>query len=108
MAGGSSMKRGATLIGNGLTRVTRWFRATEKCSQSIRASTTRSTVSRKLLQWNWVWNPTMSAPSIPSRISVCQGQMPNASALGHGMCQKSATWASGRFSLMRRGRRAKW
>ena len=33
------------------------------------------------------------------RISFCHGQMPNASGFGHGMCQKRATLASGRFFL---------
>ncbi len=33
---------------------------------------------------------------MPSRISSCHGQIPNASKFGHGMCQKSAIRASGR------------
>ena len=48
---------GATLIGNGRTWVVCWPRTTVKCSQSMRPSIVRSTVSRKLLQWNWVWKP---------------------------------------------------
>ena len=54
----------------------------------MRLSMKRSTVSRKLLQWNWVWKPMMVLPSSPSRISSFQGQMPKVSAFGHGMCQK--------------------
>ena len=95
----ASSGSGATLIGNGFTRVTRCPRVTEKCSQSTRHSMARSTVSRKLLQWYWVWNPMRSAPSMPWRISGCHGQMPKASKLGHGMCQKIATRASGRASF---------
>ena len=100
LGGAASRGSGATLMGNGLTTwCTRWPRVTEKCSQSTRASMARSTVSRKLLQWYWVWKPIRSAPSMPCRISDCQGQMPKASKLGHGMCQKIATRASGRASF---------
>ena len=53
-------------------------------------------------------NPMMSEPSIPWSISWRHGQMPYASGFGHGMCQKMATFASGRFSLIIDGRRARW
>ena len=97
-----------TLMGNGLISVEWPPRVTENRSQSIFDSRNRSTVSRKLLQWNWMWNPMMSEPSIPWRISWCHGQMPYASGFGHGMCQKMATFASGRFSLINDGSRARW
>ena len=48
----------------------------------------RSTVSRKLLQWNCVWNPRMLLPSSPSSSSCRHGQIAKDSGLGHGMCQK--------------------
>jgi phosphoketolase len=42
-------------------------RVTEKCSISTFASSERSTVSRKLLQWYWIWNESRSLPSRPSK-----------------------------------------
>ena len=74
----------------------------------MRASRKRSTVSRKLLQWNWVWKPRMVLPSSPSRISSRQGQMPKASGFGHGMCQKVRMVARGSRSRIMRGSSAKW
>jgi hypothetical protein len=48
-----------------------------------------------------------SAPSIPVRISRCQGQIPNDSGLGQGMCQNKATLASGFSFFISSGSRAK-
>ncbi len=73
----------------------------------MRLSTKRSTVSRKLLQWNWVWKPRMELPSRPSRISSFHGQMPKVSAFGQGMCQKVMIVALGSRSRIMRGARAK-
>jgi hypothetical protein len=89
----------ATLIGKGLTKVECASFSIVKRVQSMRDSSTRSTVSRKLLQWYCVWKPIKSAPSIPSNSSRCHGQIPNDSGFGHGMCQNSATRASGRASF---------
>src|SRR5439155_9576163 len=62
-------------MGNGFTTV-RWFsRLTVKCSQSMRDSRVRSTVCRKLVQWDWIWKPMRSAPSRPSSNSRCHGQI---------------------------------
>ena len=52
-------------------------------------------------------NPIRSAPRRPSSNSACQGQIPKASGLGQGICQKIATRASGRSFLTRRGSKAK-
>src|SRR3989454_10724116 len=68
---------------------------TVNVSRSTRASSRRSTVSTKLLQWNWVWNPRMLEPSRPSSSSSPHGQIPNAYGLGHGMCQKAKIVAVG-------------
>ena len=54
----------------------------------MRLSRKRSTLSMKLLQWNWMWKPTIELPSRPSRICSRHGQMLNTSELGQGMCQK--------------------
>ena len=62
----------------------------------------------KLLQWAWVWKPTMELPSSPSRISRSHGQMPKRSALGQGMCQKVRMVARGSRSRRYRGSSAKW
>ena len=69
-------------------------------SRSIRLSMNRSTASRKLLQWAWVWKPRIEAPRSPSMISSRQGQMPKVSAFGQGICQKvtMVAWAAGRGS----------
>src|SRR6266513_2690465 len=57
-------------------------------SRSMRASRYRSTVSTKFWQWKRVWKPRIVLPSRPSSSSSRQGQMPNDSGFGHGMCQK--------------------
>jgi hypothetical protein len=79
----------------------------DACSRSIRLSIKRSTVSIKLLQWNCVWNPSTVLPKSPSMISSFQGQMPNASEFGHGMCQNVMMVAFGIWSRIILGRRAK-
>ena len=61
----------------------------------------------KLLQWNWVWNPRMLLPRMPSMIASFHGQIPNASALGQGVCQNMITVASGSRSRIMRGSSAK-
>ena len=71
------------------------------CSRSVRDSSTRSTVERKLWQCSGIWKPIRSAPSSPSSNCACHGQMPNASGFGHGICQKIATRASGRAALIK-------
>ena len=81
---------------------------TVNVSRSTRASSKRSTVSRKLLQWNWVWKPRMLLPEHPSSSSSRHGQMANASGLGQGMCQKVMIVASGSSSRIIRGSSAKW
>ena len=53
-------------------------------SRSTRASRKRSTVSRKLLQWNWVWKPRMLLPSSPSSSSSRHGQMAKRLGVGPG------------------------
>ena len=50
----------------------------------------------------------MLLPSRPARISSRQGQIPNRSELGHGMCQNVITVARGSFSRIIRGSSAKW
>src|SRR5579875_373183 len=95
-------------MGKGLTNVRCLRRFTANRSQSMRESRARSTVSRKLLQCDVIWKPIRSAPSNPSSNSLCQGQMPKASGLGQGMCQKIATRQYGAFSLIKRGNNAKW
>ena len=45
----------------------------------------------------------MVLPSIPSRISLRHGQMPNASGFGHGMCQKVRMVARGSLLANHRG-----
>ena len=50
----------------------------------------------------------MLDPSIPSRSSLRQGQMPNRSEFGQGMCQNMMTVARGRRSRMNLGTSAKW
>ena len=49
----------------------------------------------------------MLLPSMPSRRSSRQGQIANASGLGHGMCQKAITVAAGIDSRIMRGKSAK-
>ena len=65
-------------------------------------------MSKKLLQWNWVWKPRIVVPSIPSSTSSRQGRMPKDSGLGQGMCQKVMMVARGRRSRTMRGSSAKW
>ena len=84
-----------------------WW-TTAFCSRSIRDSRKRSTPSTKLLQWNCVWKPRMLLPRSPARISSRQGQIPNRSEFGQGMCQNVITVARGSFSRIIRGSRAKW
>jgi hypothetical protein len=79
-----------------------------KVSRSTRASRKRSTVSKKLLQWNCVWKPRIEEPSMPSSTSSRQGRMPKASGLGQGMCQKAMMVARGRRLRTMRGSSAKW
>ena len=81
-------------MGCGRMRVELPFKTTLCRSRSIRASISRSTVSRKLLQWYWIWKESRSFPSKPSRISSCQGQTRNASRFGQGMCQNWRTIAT--------------
>ena len=50
----------------------------------------------------------MVLPSSPSSSSSRQGQMPNASGLGQGMCQKATIVASGKASWIILGSSAKW
>ena len=50
----------------------------------------------------------MLLPSIPSRISSRQGQMPNRSEFGQGMCQNVRTVARGSALADQLGRSAKW
>ncbi len=64
-------------------------------------------VSRKLLQWCWMWKPSRSFPSSPSRSSSAQGKIRKASLFGHGMCQNWITFKSGRASLSMRGSSAR-
>src|SRR3972149_10050842 len=97
----------STLIGKGFTMVVCPIRVTENRSQFTRHSRVLSTVSRKLLQWNWVWKPIMSAPNIPWSISRLHGHMLKASGFGHGMCQKRAIFALGCLSFMILGSMAK-
>lgn len=44
------------------------------------------TVSRKLLQWDWVWNPNAAAPASMKK-SNRHRQMEMASGFGHGICR---------------------
>ena len=50
----------------------------------------------------------MLDPSKPSRSSAPNGQIPNRSPLGQGMCQKVTTVARGSCSRTIRGTSAKW
>ena len=68
----------------------------------------RSTVSRKLLQWNCVWKPITELPSRPAMISSFHGQMPNISGFGQGMCQNVMMVAFGSFLRSMLGSSAKW
>jgi len=95
-------------MGYRLTDVSSRRYDTVNISRSTRASSCRSTVSTKLLQWNWVWNPRMLLPSSPSSNCSRQGQIANASGLGHGMCQKVMMVAFGNASRIIRGASAKW
>ena len=62
----------------------------------------------KFLQWKRVWKPRIVLPSMPCRISRRQGQMPNDSGFGQGMCQKVRMVACGSFSRTIAGSSAKW
>ena len=74
----------------------------------MRLSMKASTESMKLLQWSWVWKPTMLEPSRPEISSSRHGQMPMRSAFGHGMCQNVMIVARGSVSRIMRGASAKW
>ncbi len=58
------------------------------------------------MQWAWTWKPRMLEPSSPSSSSSPNGQMPNRSPPGQGMCQKVTMVASGSRSRTIRGRSA--
>ncbi len=60
------------------------------------------------MQWNCVWKPRMLLPSSPASSSSRQGQIPNCSELGQGMCQNVSTVARGSRSRIIRGKSAKW
>ena len=53
-----------------------------KVSRSTRASRKRSTVSKKLLQWNWVWKPRIEEPEQAVEHLLAPGQ--DAEGLGVG------------------------
>ena len=65
-------------------------------------------MSRKLLQWYWVWKPRMLLPSRPASSSSRHGQIPNRSEFGHGMCQNVSTVARGSCCRISLGSSAKW
>src|ERR1043166_8381595 len=104
---GSAGAGNAIEMGNGRTIVVCEENEMEKRSLSIKDSSSLLTVSRKLLQYCCVWKPTRSAPSMPCNISLRHGQILKASGEGHGICQKSATCASGREDFISAGKSAR-
>ena len=59
--------------------------------------------------WHIPWPNPEAYGICPWRQEILQGMLgSDIIGFGHGMCQKMATFASGRFSLINDGSRAKW